>query len=542
MSRIHPVVHWFSAVSLLTGLYVGCGGERTELASSEVSEEEKSGGLAAICSEAAVESLNPFISPDLVAGDLRVLLFTPLVLYGEGGEFRPYLATDWTWEDNHTRLTLRIRGDMEWHDGTPLTAEDVAWTISAAADPGYAYLEGADFESFEGAFVRDSVTLELRFGEPLVAGLEPFVALPILPRHLLEDIPRANFQRAEYHRSPVGSGPFELAERRGDGSLVFERFDGFPTELGRPYLDRIVLRAIPEPATLVAELESGAADLCLTGSAVGERFAGSGRVEVHSVEPIGIQTIFLDTREGPLGEVKVRRALSAALRRSDIAAVVSPMASPAGNPLSPASPWVGAALVQPDDDAAAAAALLDEAGWSLNGGDVRADAQGRELRLKLVAPQQLEPSMTVVQAQLARIGVAVDLSFMEFASFVETILNPDTRPDAMALGLYESKLVHPGLHSILHSTGYQNLSSYSDPDMDAALERLGTVLSPEELASAYVDIQRGVASDIPMIYTIYVPRLMAVGSRIQGVRVDLNGPFASVSEWWIHPGNRRFAE
>ena len=541
MKCARPTVTWLSRLAVLTAVSVGCGGERTELA-REPSEAEKSGGVAAVCSEAPLEGLNPFASPELGASDVRVLLFTPLVLYGEGGEFRPHLAKEWKWSDDNRTLTFVIRDDVSWHDGTPLTAEDVAWTVRAAATPEYAYLDGPDFEALEEAGARDAGTVELRFSEPFVAGLEPFVALPILPKHLLADIAPAEFARADYNRAPIGSGPFTFAERRGDGTLVFERFDGFPVDLGRAYLQRIVFRAIPEPTTLVAELQSGSMDLCVTGSSIGERLASSGRIEVLPIGPMGVQTIFLDTREGPLADVGVRRALSAGLTRRDIATVVSPMASPAGNPLVPGSPWVDTAVTQPDNDLETAASLLEGAGWSLNGGDVRRDARGNELRITLVAPQQLEASMTVVQGQLQRIGVAVDLSFMEFASFIETILNPDTRPGAMALGLYESKLVRPGFHSILHSTGYQNLSSYSDPEMDAALEQLETVLSKDQMAAAYREVQRGVAADVPMIYTIYVPRLMAVGGRIQGVRADPNGPFAGVSDWWIHPASRRVTE
>ena len=271
-----------------------------------------------------------------------------------------------------------------------------------------------------------------------------------------------------------------------------------------------------------------------------EKFSSSGSTEIHSVEPIGIQTIFLNTSHAPLQDVGVRRALSAALRRAEITAVVSPLASPAGNPLAPASPWRDPALLQPDADSALAVSLLESAGWSMaKGGRVRRDAQGRELQFTLLAPQQLETSMTVVQAHLRRVGVAVDLRFMEFASFVSTIMNPDSRPDAMALGLYESKLVRPDFYSILHSSGGQNLSSYSDPAVDSALERLGDVLSSDELREVYRELQRHIAEDVPMIYTVYVPRLLAVGPRVRGVTADANGPFASVSEWWIPPTQRR---
>ena len=129
MSRVALIARCVWMPVMLTILTAGCNGERGEQPTAEFAAEERVGGLAAVCSQAAPESLNPFVSPDLGAGDMRLMLFTPLVLYGEDGAFRPYLATDWRWEDDGRRLILAIRGDVAWHDGTPLTTHDVAWTL-----------------------------------------------------------------------------------------------------------------------------------------------------------------------------------------------------------------------------------------------------------------------------------------------------------------------------------------------------------------------------------------------------------------------------
>ncbi len=532
---------WLLTAAVITVSVVGCAGEGEEGPPAELAAAEKTGGLAVVCYESAVEALNPFVSPDLAAADLRLLLFTPLVLYDDAGDFRPYLATGWRWEDDGVRLILEIRQDVAWHDGMPLTADDVAWTINAAANPEYAYWNGADFATLDVVQVRDSVTLELRFTEPLIAELEPFVALPILPRHLLADFTPEEFSRAEYQRSPVGSGPYKVAGRRPDGVIDFERAEGFPADLGEAYLERIAVRWIPEATTLAAEMEAGTVDLCVTGSGRAERLQSSGRVEVHPIEPAGIQAIFLNSRHPPLDDSRVRRALSAAVRRSEIAAVVSPLASPSGTLFPASGPWTDPELVQPDADSALAASLLESAGWSLAGDGVRTNAEGRELRFTLVAPPPLEVPLTVLQAQLRHVGVAVDLRFMEFAAFIGMIQKPDSRPDAMALGFVLEKLRHPynEIYAHLHSEGHSNLGSYSDPAVDSLVERLQTRLSSDERRDIYRQLQRRVTEDVPAIYILYVPRVLAIGGRLQGVREDLNGPFGSVTEWWIPPARRR---
>lgn len=528
------------SVLAASGLVACGGGEQGAASRAPVSAAEKEGGLAVVCSAAGIETLDPFVSPDLMAGDLRLLLFTPLVLYGEdGGEFQPYLAKDWTWSEDRTRLTFHLRNDITWDDGVPLTAADVAWTVQAAANPAYGYQGGPDLEGLAEATTPDSFTVELHFGKPLTAGLEPFVGLPILPRHLLADLSPDAFQKADYQRSPVGSGPFRFAERRPDGSIVFERADSFPEDLGRPYLDRIVVRAIPEATSLATELASGGVDMCVTGSDLADRLGSLAGVRVIPLRPPGVQTIFLNTRHPPLDDARVRRALSAGLERGQIAGVTSPIARIARNPLVPSSPWFDSTLVQPDADSTLAASLLDEAGWTRPAGDeIRHDGAGDPLRITLATPPTLETAMTVAQAQLRRVGVDVQLQFMEYASFISTIMNPDSRPDAMTLGFYQ-RVVRPDLYSLFHSQGEQNLSGYADPGMDAVLDSLRTATDPTRVRELYGEVQRRVARDVPMVYTLYVPRLLAVGPRIQDVSANLNGPFASVAEWWIEPARRR---
>ncbi len=516
-----------------------CGGER-QRTSSENGESDRVGGVAVVCSQSAYESLNTFVSPDLGAADLRMLLFTPLVLYGQGGEYRPYLASSWEWGDDRRSLVFRIRTDLTWHDGTRLTAEDVAWTIEIAANPEYAYSGGEDLAALQEVSVPDSATIELRFAEPMVAGLERFAWLPILPRHLLADIPASEFGLNEFHRSPVGSGPYRFAERRADGSLWFDRYAMFPADLATPNLDRIVIRPITETAAILTELESGGVDLCITRSSPAERAQRSGRLDIVLLDPPGTQVIPLNTRNAPLDDPRVRRALSAALRRSEVAAAMSPVTRPARNPLPESSPWFEPELLQPDADSALAASLLEEAGWTAADG-VRRNARGRELRFTLIAPQGAEDALTVVQAQWQRLGIGVDLRFMEWASYVPILQDPGRRPDAMALSFNPEKVFTPDseLYSVFHSDGFSNLGSYSVAAVDSLLERLQQPLSNEERRDIYRRIQRRVAEDVPILFTVYVPRLAIVGPRLEGVTSSLNGPFGAASDWWIPGALRR---
>lgn len=523
---------------VMTGLH-GCVDRSAERTPDDVSAQQRSGGSAAICANSAIELLNPFISPDQGSVDLKPALFLTLVRYGTAGGYEPLLAEDWQWRDGRRGLRFRIRPDATWHDGNPVTAEDVAWTIRIAADPEYGYLSAGDFEHLSDAVARDSVTVDLTFTLPLSADLEPFVALPILPRHLLGQLEPTQFQTAEYHRVPIGSGPFRLSERRSDGTLVFERFAGYPEELGRPYLDRFVRRTVPEVSTLVAELESGNVDICIASSSVADRVEGMG-LDVRPIEPSLTHVLPLNTRRPPFNDVRVRRAISAALQRSEIAAAISTTARPARGPLPEASPWYEADLSQPDADSALAASLLEEAGWHRTNG-FRTNDLGERLRFTLAAPQGTESILTVLQAHLRRLAIDVDLRFMEWSSYVGVIQDPDRRPAAMFLGFVPEKIFNPAaeLYSQFHSSGHANLSFYSVAEVDSLLDALVRETSEERLSLGYREMQRRAAEDVPIVYVVNDPRVIILGHRLRGVEVDLNGPLVSLTRWWIPPEQRR---
>ena len=528
---------WLS-LALLVTVVQACG-ERPERASVHASAEDRSGGSAVICANSPLEGLDPFSSPDQGAVDLKPALFLTLVRYGTAGAYEPLLATDWQWRDEGRGLRFRIRPDVTWHDGRPVTAEDVAWTIRIAADPEYGYLSAGDFEELRDAVVIDSLTVDLSFGAPFVADLEPFIALPILPRHLLGQLEPALFQTADYHRAPIGSGPFRFLERRSDGTLILERYAGYPEALGRPKLDRIIRRTVPEASTSLAELENGDVDMCITTSAVADRVEAPG-LEVRAFEPSLTHVLPLNTRKQPFTDARVRRAISAALQRSEIAAAISTLARPATGPLPKESPWYAADIAQPDADSVLAASLLEAAGWSGASG-TRTNDRGEELTFTLAAPQGTESIVTVVQAQLSRLGIDADLRFMEWASYVGIIQEPDQRPAAMFLGFVPEKVYNPAaeLYSQFHTDGFSNLSSYSVAEVDSLLDRLMRTADKEELARIYRQIQQRAAQDVPILYLVNDPRVVILGQRLQGVHVDLNGPLASLLQWWIPPEQRR---
>lgn len=486
--------------------------------------------IAVVCTDVPPASLNPFVTPDQVAVDLLPLLYTPLVRVGEAG-IEAGAAASWEWSEDGSDVRFSLRDDLTWHDGTPLVAEDVVWTLRAAADPAYAYWAGADFQGLVSAEITAEREILVTFDGPYVPGLEPFAVLPILPVHLLAEEPAETFAQAVFHREPTGSGPYAFVEWAADGSLTLQRHDAVPTDpRGGP--ERLVFRFIPEVSTQLIELQTGGADLCLMGGSALDEAEEAAGIEGMAVGPVGVQVIPLSNDVAPFDDASVRRAFSAALDRQELAGVLSPVASPAGTFMPSASGSRDPDIVQPDNDPALASALLDSAGWSLPGdSDVRVNASGEPLVFAIVAPLGAQNILTAVQSQLRRVGMDARLELMEGASFIEAITDPERRPAAMALLFTPERIETFDPFGELHSEGFANLAGYANAEVDSLIDALSEITDTGERADIYRELQRAIARDVPTVYTVYSPRALAVGPRLTGVRVTGAGPFGAIADW-----------
>ncbi len=492
------------------------------------------GASMVACLQHLPSVLNPFVSPDQGSVDLAPLLFTPLVRYGEsdsGEHYVPGLAASWEWDPDGTAVRFRLRDDMAWHDGQPVSVADVAWTIEAAGDPTYAYWNGADFAGLVGVSQEEAGEVLVRFDQPYGPGLEPFATLPIMPRHLLGDVDPETFHEHEYHRAPVGNGPFVLGRRSGQNQLVFEPSPGYPEITGRPHLDRLVVKEIPEVSTILVELRTRTTDLCLTGPSAAREARGVETLTITPAHPGQTQVLLVDHRTPFFDQPDERRALSAAIDRSAIAAVVSPLATPVRS-FTPVSWPAPDSLLVPDAAPTLADSLLQAAGWTAPpGAGARQSLDGTTLEFTLLGAQGYEQVLTVLQAQLARAGMRARTQVLEGSAFIDVVLDPERRPPAMVLGLAPSRVHAPDPRSSLHSEGGTNLGGYRSAIADSLIDALSRAPDGPERQDLYRALQAEVVRDVPLIYLVHLPDVVIAGPGIEGVSGGPAGVFASAVHW-----------
>lgn len=468
-------------------------------------------------------------------------LFTPLVQYDDNLGVRPYLAESWEMQDD-TAVVFRLRTDVVWHDGQPVTAHDVEFTFNRAKDPASASLLATAFlASVESAHVIDDHTIAFRFSRPHAQALEDFWWAPA-PRHLLENVSAAEMRNAPFNRQPVGSGPFLFQQWRANEQLVLVRNPAFPEGLGGPAAaDRMVFRVLPEASTQMTELITGTlhVNLPLLPDQV-RQIRDDPDLELHSFPGRTVYFIGWNNEREPFVDPNVRRALALAINRREI--VDALLYGEGEIATSPIPTWhrLYPGVEPIAHDPQEAARLLDAAGWQDRNGDgIRENTQGRRLAFTMMSSDDaLRRSVVeVVQNQLRRIGADVQIQVLEFQTMRQRHIDRDY--DAVFTNwVLDNFQVAAAPMSLLHSSqadiaGSANRSSVRIPELDAAMERAAATTDEGAARDAWREFTTILQQRQPVTFMFWLNELAASRSNVYGVVMDPRGELQSVAEWTV---------
>ena len=529
---------------LLIASTVGCAGEDTSF--EEVGGEPQPGGTAIIAVLTDFQSFNPVVNTSILTDEvMKQMLFTPIVRYDENLQIQPHLADSWELTDS--TVIFRLRSDIRWHDGQPVTAEDVKFTFDLAVDPETASLLGSAYlNQIESATVLDDQTIRFDFVAPHAQALDAFW-WPPLPRHLLQDTPAAEMSQAAYNQRPIGSGPFRFVAWERNQQLTLEANDAFPAGLGgRPNLDRVVFRVIPEPTTMITELLNGSADL------IGYTLLPDQAIQLENQR--GVQLRHYPSREftylgwnneHPLFEdSRVRRALAMAINRPElIRALLHDLAAPASGMIPPWSPLYSE-LEPLAYDPEAARQLLADAGWTDSNGDGVLDRSGAPFQFTLLvnsANRMHQDIATVIQQGLRELGVAVELRTIEFQTLLQQHRARQYEAVISNWTLDNFKVDPTPLFTCAEAErpGSANRAGFCDPAIDALIERGLRTTDPSEAAATWEEFSLRLQEQQPITFLFWSEDLAGLGGRMQNVETDVRSKIVNIDEWWLPESRQR---
>jgi peptide/nickel transport system substrate-binding protein len=513
--------------------------------------EPQTGGTAVIGGYVDIRTMNPIATiTDLNKAIERYALYAPLVMLDDELTPQPWLAESWDTTAvgaDSLELTFRLRRDVSWHDGRRTTAHDVATTFRIARDPRAAYVDAAALLPYAPEpEVIDSFTIRFRL-ERHPDFIEAFFLLPPLPAHLLDGVAPEDVARHSLGTSPVGNGPFRFV-RRSSQEWVFDANPDFPAGLGgRPHLDRIVYRTIPEQTSLITELLTGRIDL-----AVSIRPPQVPRIEASEAARIVTFPVpnwvflALNTRLRWFDSRDERRAIAMAIDRDALVdGIMGGFNTTGASSVTPVHRAFDAtAAVRSDPDSARI--LLERAGWIDRDGDgVREDAAGNPLRFRLKVWQgagSYRELAEAVQAQLARVGIAARPEVVEFNTFLADVQGRETaagrvREFDAAIGNWTDNVLRKDDSQLLHSRhrgGARQWTGFNSPRLDSLLDAIATETRPDVATRLWHEYQHELVAESPILFLFYALGINGVHERLRGLPDgDPRGPLGTVGSWWI---------
>ena len=503
------------------------------------------------------DGMNHFVSSNYDASQNQqfVNLMT-LVQYDASITPQPYLAESWDVDDptNPTTITFHLRPDVYWHDGVRTDAEDVAFTYRVITDTLTAYPNAAWWDHYvrgaEGVEVVDSLTVRIRLSAH-AEFMDPWTRVSIMPRHLLDGVAVTELKQHPYGtQCPVGNGPFVFVEHRPQESWTFRANPAFPAVLGgRPFVDRYVLRVIPEQATLLADLLTENIDVYIAPRPdQAQSILDSPDLTLTSYVNRQYTFIGWNSRRPQLADARVRRALTLGTNRHEIVEAQIKGYGRVANSGVPPFHWAYDASLEDSlrYDPEQAKRLLDEAGWTDKNGDgVRENADGIPLQLALLYNQgnQIRQDIAeIMQAQLNAIGVRIQPQVMEFGTLVDLVQDSARNFDAMVFGwVTEFKLDDMDLFHTSRIDLPYAFSGTKNPQMDRLLDTLQLVVNRADAIPLWKEYQLLTMQEQPYTYFYFPERLDGINKRVRGVVMDARGEWVSIKDWWIPREERRDA-
>jgi peptide/nickel transport system substrate-binding protein len=517
-------------------------------------------------------SVNPLAARTQVDRDLVALAFSGLVRLGPDGSVVPDLATRWSSDASGKTWTFELRPDARWHDGEPVTANDVVFTVRTLRDPAYQGPGAGSWNEATATAIGDR-TVRFDLATP-IGGFLQLATQPIAPAHLLDGVPIESLATDPFGRTPVGSGPYAITEL-DDGHAVLEpastvaqpaidaaspepAFGALPTDTiatprptkrpGSPIpaIGRIELRFFDNPAALAAAFRAGDLDAASgLPAADAQALATSANARTLRYPGTTLTTIILNLRPShpELRDPQVRRALLAAIDRpAIISSAFGGFAVAADSPIPPTS-WAFDATASPTvaHSAKAAAAALTKAGWKKTAGKWRPAGATAPYTIELLSPSEAtNPAVAAIANAVAAnwqsIGLTTKVVPEDAGSpLIEVLTAGSFTAAAVDVSIGHDPDLYPLLASSQTQTGGLNVIGLQDASLDKLLVAARQPGTMETRKPAFTALETQLSAGTFVLPIAFADEVVVVRSNLQQVVVqpvgDPSDRFYDVLTW-----------
>jgi peptide/nickel transport system substrate-binding protein len=485
-------------------------------------------------------SINPVLAQTDVDRDISGLIYAGLMKF-DGDMIVPDLAERYSVSEDGLTYTFTLREDARFHDGTPVTADDVEFTIQKIQDVTVKSPRRIDWSYVTVQKISPTV-IELTTKQPYA----PFLSnttIGILPKHLWRDVANEQFGYTTLNLEPVGAGPYKFSDMTQDSSGVpssytvsaWNRYQG-----GRPYVSKIVFKFFESEADAVGAFLDGSVTSVGGVSPVEASKIAKTRPDAKIVsEPMSrIFGIFFNTNQSPaLAQKEARQALSIMAPRQEI---VDKVLMGYGIPVK--SPIPGKVADVSNDNIDAAKKLLDRGGWVMDANKevlvktVKKEKIPLEFTIATTDAPELKAAAELVKASWESIGAKVTIKVFEYGDLYQNIIRP-RKYDALLFGevIGKDQDIYAFWHSSQRNAPGLNLAQYTNSSVDNILTEARATLDTEKREASYAQFEKIVMDEVPAVLLYSPDYIYAVSNGVGGVSLENialpSDRWHSVSKW-----------
>ena len=468
--------------------------------------------------------LNPILATDSSSSEIAGFIFNGLLKYDkDSSTIIGDLAEKFYYESN-TSVIFELRKNVQWHDGAEFTSRDVLFTYETLVSPKISSPYSANFRFVEGVEILDKYKLRVSYKKPYFKALETWM-MGILPEHLLKD--EENLMSSKFNTAPIGTGPYKLEQLEHSKNIILAAHESY--FLGRPKIDKISFHVIADPMTRFLMLKAQSIDIGSIDPMQFERQIDDNFFKNFNIyEEISHSYTYLgfNLRREKFKNPKVREALSLAVDREEIVKILFfKHAKVCTGPFLPATKAFNPDVKAPKQDIEKAKQLLKEAGYD--------ESNPFEFEIVTSNSNNIRPyAAQILQHQLKKAGVIVNLRVMEWQAFLNMVVFP-YEFDSVLLGWGLSSTPDPYQfwHTDSDRKGGFNLIGYNNPQMDKMIDQSQSMIDREELAKLWKKMFKIIVDDNPYLF-LYIPNtITTVDKNIKNIEPSLSGIWHNHIEW-----------
>ncbi|MEN2998149.1 MAG: peptide-binding protein [Brevinematia bacterium] len=483
------------------------------------------------------QTLNPVSALDLYSSRVIGFVYDSLFDVDKELNFVPKIVEKYVVSEDSTLFRFKLREDARWHDGMPITADDVIYTFSMITNPlSRAFNKVAQYRDVEYVRKISTYEFEVKYSRPYAPALESWAMTPI-PKHIFE---KEDFHNTRYNSFPIGSGPYTVRKIVPGQYIVLEKVTNYWDRKKEPKIRRVIFKIIKDPTVEFNALKVGDTDLAGIRPIdwVNQVQQAWFKKEFNSYKyhTLSISQIALNLKDEILSDKLVRKALAHSINKEEIRKnVYFGLALPLSGPFPPNSWAYNPDVKDYEFSLEKASELLDRAGWRDTDGDGIRDKEGKKLSLELIVSQGSEIGIKIgeiLKETLKKIGVELNIRVMEWSMVTKTI---DSRTFQMVMFGWQLS-IDPDPYDLWHSSqikGGINYVSYANSEVDRLCEMGRRIFNRSERKKLYARVHRIINEDLPYLFLFSSASLVGANKRVRGIDPSTVGIYWNFHTWML---------